>query len=122
MDFIGYPECKLALAQCVVYLALAPKSVAIYYGYEKAADTVNSTAPYGVPLHIRNAPTKLMKDLGYHAGYKYAHEFEGGFVADNYWPDKLKDDPPRLLRLTGRGMEKQLLERLRHWWAGKYEE
>src|SRR5262249_36755747 len=87
--FIGYPECKLALAQCVVYLALAPKSVAIYYGYEKAADTVNSTAPYGVPLHIRNAPTPLMKDLGYGKDYVYPPSNPDA-TPQEFLPDELK--------------------------------
>ena len=62
------------------------------------------------------------QNIEYGKDYKYAHDFEGGFVADNYWPEALAEKPPRLLQLTGRGMEKTLLERLRHWWGEKYEE
>jgi putative ATPase len=88
-DFIGYPECKLALAQCVVYLALAPKSVSVYYAYEKAAETVNNSPPYGVPLHIRNAPTPLMKDLGYGKDYLYPPS-DPNAPPQDFLPDELK--------------------------------
>jgi putative ATPase len=108
-DFIGYPECKLALAQCVVYLALAPKSVAIYYGYEKAADTVNSTAPYNVPLHIRNAPTPLMKDLGYGKDYVYPPS-DPDAPPQEFLPDELKGWT--FYQPSAAGFETELAKRL----------
>jgi putative ATPase len=80
-EFIGVPEGKLALAQCVVYLAVAPKSNSIYTAYQQAADDVAQTRNEPVPLHIRNAPTRLMKSLGYGKGYQYSHDVEGS-VAD----------------------------------------
>jgi putative ATPase len=120
VEFLGMPECNTALAQLVVYLACAPKSNAMYAAYGKARQVVQEHGALPVPLHIRNAPTRLMKELGYGQDYKYAHSYEGGFVADNYFPDKLRDDPPRLLELTGRGAEKTLAERLRNWWGERY--
>jgi len=88
-DFIGYPECKLALAQCVVYLALAPKSNAVYTAYGAAAEVVNNTPPYPVPLHIRNAPTPLMKDLGYGKDYVYPPDHPGA-APQEFLPDELR--------------------------------
>jgi putative ATPase len=108
-DFIGYPECKLSLAQCVVYLALAPKSVAIYHGYEKAADTVNSTAPYSVPLHIRNAPTPLMKDLGYGKDYVYPPS-DPNAPPQEFLPDELKGWT--FYQPSDQGFEEELAKRL----------
>lgn len=87
-DFIGYPECKLALAQCVIYLALAPKSNAVYTAYAAAADTVQSTPPYAVPLHIRNAPTPLMQDLGYGKNYAYPPDHPDA-APQEFLPDEL---------------------------------
>lgn len=87
--FVGYPECKLALAQCVVYLALAPKSNSIYTAYGEAADTVLNSRPYPVPLEIRNAPTSLMKGLGYGKGYKYPHDYPDNFTDQEFFPKQL---------------------------------
>jgi putative ATPase len=109
VDFIGYPECKLALAQCVVYLALAPKSVAVYYSYEKAAETVNNTPPYGVPLHIRNAPTPLMKDLGYGKEYVYPPS-DPDATPQEFLPDELKGWT--FYQPSGAGFEETLAKRL----------
>jgi putative ATPase len=109
VDFIGYPECKLALAQCAVYLALAPKSNAIYVGYEAAADTVNSTSPYPVPLHIRNAPTPLMKDLGYGKDYVYPPS-DPAAPPQDFLPDELRDR--RFYEPRGDGLEAELKRRL----------
>lgn len=108
-DFIGYPECKLALAQCVVYLALAPKSVSTYYAYEKAAETVNSTPPYNVPLHIRNAPTPLMKDLGYGKDYLYPPS-DPNAAPQEFLPDELKGWT--FYKPTEAGFEVELAKRL----------
>ncbi len=90
VDFIGYPECKLALAQCVTYLALAPKSNAIYTAYGAASEVVNNSAPHPVPLHIRNAPTGLMKDLGYGKDYVYPHD-DPNAPPQSFLPDELQD-------------------------------
>ena len=108
-DFIGYPECKLALAQCAVYLALAPKSVSVYYAYEKAAETVNNHPPYGVPLHIRNAPTPLMKDLGYGKDYVYPPS-DPNAAPQDFLPDELKGWT--FYKPTEEGFEEELGKRL----------
>jgi putative ATPase len=109
VDFIGYPECKLALAQCVIYLALAPKSNAVYVAYEAAADTVQSTPPYPVPLHIRNAPTPLMKDLGYGKDYAYPPNAPDAPPQD-FLPDELRER--RYYAPTPTGFEAELKARL----------
>jgi len=108
--FIGYPECKLALAQAVVYLALAPKSNAIYSAYSAAARTVRETPPHTVPLHIRNAPTSLMKELGYGKDYQYPHDYEDTFVTQEYFPDALAGT--RFYYPKGAGFEKELKAKL----------
>ena len=87
--FVGYPECKLALAQCVVYLALAPKSNSIYTAYDEAAQTATNSPSYPVPLVIRNAPTRLMKDLGYGKGYKYPHDYPDSGVDQDFLPEQI---------------------------------
>jgi putative ATPase len=78
VEFIGVPEGKLALAQCVAYMALAPKSNSLYKAYNEAAQDALNTVQHPVPLHLRNAPTKLMKEIGYSKGYQYAHDFAAG--------------------------------------------
>jgi len=122
VEFLGMPECNTALTQLAVYLACAPKSNAMYLGYGRARKLVEQHGALPAPLHIRNAPTRLMDELGYGKDYKYAHDYEGGFVADNYWPEKLAQKAPRLVHFTGRGAEKTLMERLRQWWGGRFEE
>ena len=88
---IGWPAARIALAEAVVYLATSPKSNSAYLGINDALATVRQTGNLPVPLHIRNAPTKLMKDLGYHDGYKYPHDYPGHFTEQQYLPDELKD-------------------------------
>ena len=88
---IGWSEARIALAEAVVYLATSPKSNSAYLGINDALATVRQTGNLPVPLHIRNAPTKLMKDLGYHDGYKYPHDYPGHFTEQQYLPDELKD-------------------------------
>ena len=88
---IGWPEARIALAEAVVYLATSPKSNSAYLGINDAIATVKQTGNLPVPLHIRNAPTRLMKDLGYHDGYKYPHDYPGHFTEQQYLPDELKD-------------------------------
>jgi putative ATPase len=116
VDFIGYPECKLALAQCVVYLALAPKSVAVYRAYGAAADTVNNTPPYQVPLHIRNAPTPLMKDLGYGKDYAYPPD-DPDARPQEFLPDELRGS--RFYAPVEEGFEAELARRLAAFRARK---
>jgi putative ATPase len=111
--FIGRPEGELALAEAAVFLATAPKSNAIYIAYEKAKQDVREKGALPVPLHVRNAPTKLMKDLGYGQGYKYAHDFSGGVVAQDYLPEELGSRV--YYQPTNRGFEKTVSERLAAW-------
>ena len=109
VHFLGMPECNTALAELVVYLALAPKSNSIYLAYKAAARDALEKPPYPVPLHIRNAPTKLMKELGYGEGYEYAHQHEDAIDAQRYFPDEM--GTPVYWRGVARGVEKTLLER-----------
>jgi putative ATPase len=111
VHFIGMPEGALALAEAVVYCALAPKSNALYVGYGSARSDVENTRNDPVPDHLRNAPTRLMKDLGYGKGYRYAHDFEGGVVGQQNLPDALAGR--RYYQPTDRGLEFDLSERMR---------
>lgn len=86
---IGWPEGRIILAECTVYLATSPKSNSAYLSIDAAIEAVRKTGNLPVPLHLRNAPTKLMKDMGYHDGYKYAHDYENNFVDQQYLPDAL---------------------------------
>lgn len=86
---IGWPEGRIILAECTVYLANSPKSNSAYMAIGNAMDAVSKTGNLPVPLHLRNAPTKLMAELGYHEGYKYAHDFKGNYVEQQYLPDSL---------------------------------
>ena len=113
--FLGSPEGELALAQAVVYLATAPKSNSLYVGYGLVRSTIASTGTLPVPLHIRNAPTKLMKEMEYGKGYLYAHDFAEAYVPQDYLPDELREKGPRFYRPTERGYEKIIGERLEQW-------
>jgi putative ATPase len=113
--FLGSPEGELALAQAVVYLATAPKSNSLYAGYGLVRSTIAKTGTLPVPLHIRNAPTKLMKDLEYGKGYLYAHDFAEAYVPQDYLPDELRGKGPQFYRPTERGYEKIIGERLEQW-------
>ncbi|MFL0252523.1 replication-associated recombination protein A [Clostridium neuense] len=108
--YIGMPECSVNLTEAVVYLALAPKSNALYMAYEKAKEDAKNTISEGVPLHLRNAPTKLMSDLGYSKGYKYAHDFEDKVTAMQCMPDNLKDH--KYYFPTTEGLEKKAAQHL----------
>jgi putative ATPase len=108
--FIGYPECKLPLSQLVTYLALAPKSNASYLAYKAAARAVHDNPPFPVPLHIRNAPTSMMKDMGYGKGYKYPHDYPDAFVSEDYLPDALEER--RFYKPKKAGFEEKLGQRL----------
>jgi putative ATPase len=109
---LGSPEGELALAQCVIYLAVAPKSNAAYTAYNEAKALIKKEGTRAVPLHLRNAPTKLMKDIGYGKEYRYAHNEEGAFAAgESYLPDGMPE--PRFYRPVERGLEIKIAERLR---------
>jgi putative ATPase len=110
VDFIGMPEGDLALAQAVVYLALAPKSNALYVAYGAVQQDVERTAAEPVPLHLRNAPTGLMKGMGYGAGYQYAHDLDDKVADMQCLPDNLKDRV--YYQPTSEGVEKRIRERL----------
>jgi putative ATPase len=110
VDFIGMPEGNLALAQAVVYLALAPKSNALYTAYSEVQQDVEATAAESVPLHLRNAPTGLMKGLGYGQGYQYAHDVEGKIADMQCLPDNLRDRT--YYHPTNEGVEKRIRQRL----------
>lgn len=114
VDKIGMPEARIILAQCVTYLASCPKSNASYTAVEKAFDDVRNKNLSGVPFHLRNAPTKLMKNLGYHKGYKYPHEFENNFIEEEYFPEELSGT--QYYFPTENGQEKTLKERLKALW------
>lgn len=117
IDYIGMPEAQLVLAQAATYLASAPKSNASYRAIMAAKADVDITGELGVPLHLRNAPTKLMKSLDYGKEYKYSHDYEGNFTEQQYLPDELKDKV--YYKPTGIGEEAKILERLRNWWKNK---
>jgi len=111
--FVGLPEGNLALAQAAVYLATAPKSNALYSAYQKVEKDVRELENMPVPLHIRNAPTSLMKDLGYGKEYKYPHDYPGHFVEEEYLPENLKG---RIYyHPTEQGFEQDVKKRLESW-------
>lgn len=111
--FMGMPEANLALAEATVYLALAPKSNSLYTAYSAVRDDVARTRNEPVPMHLRNAPTGLMKHLGYGKGYKYAHDYEGGQIEQSHLPDSLRGR--RYYRPTERGYEARLKQRMADW-------
>ncbi|MBB4153114.1 putative ATPase [Sphingomonas jinjuensis] len=112
-DFLGSPEGELAIAQACLYLATAPKSNAAYKAQKAAWRSAKETGSLMPPANILNAPTKLMKQIGYGANYQYDHDADGGFSGANYWPDEMT--PQRFYDPTDRGFEKRLAERLA-WW------
>jgi putative ATPase len=109
---LGSPEGDLALAECVIYLAMAPKSNAVYSAFNEAKALVQRDGTRPVPMHLRNAPTQLMKELDWGKGYRYAHDEDGGFAAgENYLPDGMT--PPAFYRPVDRGLEIRIGEKLR---------
>ncbi|PTX60956.1 putative ATPase [Kordia periserrulae] len=118
VSIIGYPEARIILSQCAVYLATSPKSNASYMAIKKAQAIVRETGDLPIPLHLRNAPTKLMKDLGYGEDYKYSHDYNHNFVAQEYLPDEISNtkiyDPGSTPR------EKSLRDFLKNRWKDKY--
>ena len=112
---LGTPEGELAIAQCCIYLATAPKSNAVYLGFGKAMEEVDASGSLPPPLVIRNAPTKLMKDLGYGAGYRYAHDQEGRIADQQHLPEELEGR--RFYEPTGEGFEAEIARRMKAWEA-----
>jgi putative ATPase len=117
VDYIGMPEARIVLAQTATYLASCPKSNASYRAVEDALEDARNLPDEQVPLHLRNAPTGLMKDLGYGKEYRYSHDFDGSFVEQQYLPDRLKDKI--YYHPTENGAEKKILDRLQMWWRNR---
>lgn len=117
---IGWPEARIALAECAVYLATSPKSNSAYLGIDAALALVRETGNQPVPLPIRNAPTQLMKELGYHDGYKYPHDYPGHFTEQQYMPDALTDK--RLWHGQHNPSEEKLYQRMVNYWGKRYED
>jgi putative ATPase len=117
VDKIGMPEARIILSQCATYLSSSPKSNASYMAIENALSDARNLPQYSVPLHLRNAPTKLMKDLGYHKNYRYPHSFENHFLVENYLPEELKDK--QYYQPSENGNEKSIKERLKSLWKDR---
>ena len=109
LELVGLPEAVLPMSQAAIYLALAPKSNAALTAYANARRLVGERGPLPVPLKLRNAPTSMMKGMGYGGGYKYPHDFEGSYVVEEYLPDALRGE--RIVKLSENGLEKALGER-----------
>ena len=117
---IGWPEGRIPLAECAVYLATSPKSNSAYLGINTALELVRRTGNQPVPLHLRNAPTSLMKELGYSDGYKYPHDFNGHFTPQQYMPDALQHE--RLWHGQHSPSEQKLCDRMEQYWGDRYKD
>ena len=117
---IGWPEGRIPLAEATVYLATSPKSNSAYLGVDTALDLVRRTGNQPVPLPIRNAPTQLMKDLGYHDGYKYPHDYAGHVTPQQYMPDTLQNE--RIWHGQHNPTEEKMYQRMVNYWGKRYEE
>ncbi len=118
VSVIGYPESRILLSQCAIYLATSPKSNASYRAIGKAQQAVKQTGDLSVPIHLRNAPTKLMKELGYGEEYKYSHDYPGNFIHQEFLPDDLINTP--FYEPGENTREKQTKDFLHQRWKGKY--
>jgi putative ATPase len=118
VNVIGYPEARIILSQCAVYLASSPKSNASYMAIEEALGNIRETGDLPVPLSIRNAPTKLMKKMGYGQGYQYAHSHEGNFVNTEFLPEQIKGT--KFYEPGNNAREEELRKYLRSLWKEKY--
>ncbi len=116
---IGYPEARIILSQCAIYMATSAKSNSAYSAIDEALALVNSTGDLPIPLHIRNAPTKLMKDLGYGKDYKYAHSYKDNFAEQDFLPKEIKNK--RLYTPQNNPLELKILERLKNLWGKRYD-
>jgi putative ATPase len=117
---IGWPEARIALAEACVYLATSPKSNSAYLGIDTALATVRETGNLPVPLHLRNAPTKLMKQLGYSDGYRYPHDYPGNFTEQQYLPDELKQQ--RFWHPQHSPAEEKLYQRMAACWGKRFDD
>lgn len=115
---IGWPEGRIILAETTVYLACSPKSNSAYLAIDTALKLVQQTGNLPVPLHLRNAPTQLMAELGYHKGYKYAHDYEGHFVEQEFLPKELPNE--RIWKGQGNPAEQKLIDRMKQLWGDRY--
>lgn len=120
VENIGYPECRINLAQTAIYLAMSPKSNASYKAINRAMDLVMKSGDLAIPMSLRNAPTKLMKDLGYGKNYQYAHEGEGNFVNMEFMPEEIAGT--RLFIPGDNARELEMQERIKKFWNDKYED
>ena len=120
VEKIGWPEGRIPLAEAVVYLATSPKSNSAYMGINTAIEEVRKSGNQPVPMHIRNAPTKLMAQLGYHDGYKYPHDYPGNFTPQQYLPDELMDK--RFWKAQHSPAEEKLYQRMVNCWGDRYKE
>lgn len=118
IQVIGWPEARIILSQCAIYLATSPKGNAAYLAIDEAIATVRKDPNEPVPLHLRNAPTKLMKDLGYGAEYQYAHDFPGNFVSQQYLPDSLKNRT--FFHAGSSAREQEINKQLQTLWPNKF--
>ena len=116
---IGHPEARIILSQCALYLATSPKSNSAYMAIDEALATVKATGDLPVPLHLRNAPTKLMKEIGYGKEYKYAHSYEKNFVEQDFMPKEIKSK--RFYAPQNNPTEIKILERLKNLWGKRYD-
>lgn len=115
---IGPPESRIILSECVIYLATSPKSNSAYSAIDEAISLVKRTGDLPVPLHIRNAPTKLMKEIGYGKDYKYAHSYDGNFVEQDFLPKEILKE--RIYHPQNNATEIKILERLKKWWGKRF--
>ncbi|MNE49440.1 Replication-associated recombination protein A [compost metagenome] len=118
IQVIGWPEARIILSQCAIYLATSPKGNAAYMAIDEAIAEVRRDPNTPVPLHLRNAPTKLMKDLGYGAEYQYAHSFPGNFVFQQYLPDSLKDHS--FFHTGSSAREQEIQKQIQTLWPNKF--
>jgi putative ATPase len=118
IERIGWPESRIILSETAIYLATSPKSNSAYMAINEAQKIVRQTGDLSVPLHIRNAPTKLMKDLGYAKDYKYAHDYEGNFAEQEFLPEQIKNKI--IYKPQENKKENEILTRLKNWWKNIY--
>lgn len=118
VDVIGFPESRIILSEATIYLATSPKSNSAYEAINKAQQLVKETGDLPVPLHLRNAPTRLMKEMDYGKEYKYAHSYPGNFVEQQFMPDKVSN--VRLYTPQKNAREQDILKRLKAWWKNRF--
>jgi putative ATPase len=119
VNLIGWPESRIILSETAIYLATSPKSNSAYMAIDEAQGLVRNTGDLPVPLNIRNAPTQLMKDLGYGKDYKYAHQYQDNFVIEDFLPEKIKNI--LLYNPQDNQREKEIRNKLARLWKGRYD-